>query len=161
MTELKGRTYGSSDYDKIIETYPKWRKRFWDKVLSEVEGDECWLWTAGTNDAGYGVFGVYKKEDRPKGMKLEYSHRLTWMLFHEEVPEGYVVDHKCFNRKCCNPDHLQAIPHYENCAQGAKEKPNCGTCGDVKYRLGNGRLSCKRCADEAMRKYRLKKRKSG
>lgn len=33
-------------------------------------------------------------------------HRLVWHLTHGPIPEGAKVLHDCYNRICCNPDHL-------------------------------------------------------
>lgn len=33
------------------------------------------------------------------------------------IPADYDVDHDCRNRACCNPAHLEAVPHAENIAR--------------------------------------------
>lgn len=80
-------------------------KRFWSKV--DIRGsDECWDWQAGGH-AGYGTF----MHDR----KQEYVHRIAWMIVNDQrVPDGLVVRHKCDNRRCCNPTHLELGTQVDN-----------------------------------------------
>lgn len=75
--------------------------RVWEKI--EVAGpDDCWLWTGGVNQGGYGHLGT------PDG-KRHLSHRL---VIGAEIDE--VVMHSCDNPPCCNPAHLSARTHVDN-----------------------------------------------
>ena len=77
-------------------------QRFWDKV--DRSGD-CWVWTAAHNRKpnGYGVFAITKHN-------LVVAHRFSYMLHYGEIPEGMQIDHRCHNRSCVNPDHLNPEP---------------------------------------------------
>lgn len=77
-------------------------ERFWGKV--DKSGD-CWLWSAATT-AGYGVF-------RLNGKNI-VAHRVSYMWENGPIPDGYEVDHMCFNRSCVNPAHLRLLSHLEN-----------------------------------------------
>lgn len=65
--------------------------RFWSKV-NVGTADECWEWTAATNEHGYGVMNV-------DGRTVK-AHRLIM-----GEPEGIVMHH-CDNPPCVNPAHL-------------------------------------------------------
>lgn len=76
---------------------------FWAKVHKT---DGCWLWTAGTFEAGYGAFAI-KRKQRP-------AHRISYTLASGPIPEGLVIDHMCFVKLCVRPSHLRAITVKQN-----------------------------------------------
>jgi hypothetical protein len=59
----------------------------------------CWEWNKHIKRDGYG-------EVKWKG-KSYRTHRLSFILWCGDIPEGYVVRHKCDNPRCCNPEHLE------------------------------------------------------
>jgi hypothetical protein len=70
----------------------------------------CLEWTMATVD-GYGVIGV-KKEG--KAFTL-YAHRVAWVVANEQpIPDHLVIAHKCDNRSCVNPDHLECVTESKN-----------------------------------------------
>lgn len=76
--------------------------RFFSKVTIT---DNCWQWTAGTDQGGYGRF-------KWKGLHRIISRFIyAWLI--EPVPSresNMEVDHLCKNRSCCNPLHLELVP---------------------------------------------------
>lgn len=77
--------------------------RFWSKVNKT---ETCWLWTASTAN-GYGNIHA---GDR----KMLSSHRVSYELHYGTIPAGMVVDHKCHNTLCVNPDHLRLATTKQN-----------------------------------------------
>lgn len=77
------------------------KTRFWRKV--EKRGpDECWPWTGKARTTGYGSIGTGGR-NAPRML----SNRAAWTLSRGPIPDGIVVRHKCHNRLCCNPAHLE------------------------------------------------------
>jgi hypothetical protein len=74
----------------------------------------CWIWTLGTNSAGYGM------SRGAGGSRL--AHRVLWEVEHGPVPEGLELDHLCRVRLCVNPAHLEAVTRAINCRRGARTK---------------------------------------
>ena len=71
--------------------------RFWVKVNVIEDGDSCWDWLAATFSNGYG-------HTWDNGHKL--AHKVSWELCHGEIPDGYVIAHKCDRPVCVRPSHL-------------------------------------------------------
>lgn len=78
------------------------KQRFWSKV-EYLGPDECWEWTAGKLDNGYGQF--WKTE----GNQNVLAHRTAYELMVGEIPDGLTIDHLCRNRACVNPNHMEAV----------------------------------------------------
>jgi len=128
--------------------------RFWAKVL--ITGpDDCWEWQGWHTKDGYGGFRL--------GHRQTTAHRALYETTKGIIPAGYTIDHLCRNRGCVNPNHLEAVPHYENlrrgirpplktsCRQGhlydqtntrvtVKGNRICRTCNSYSYRKSQGRL---------------------
>src|SRR5580704_1172655 len=66
---------------------------------------ECWPWQGRLDENGYARYG----DGRRFGTVM--CSRIAWILAHSEaVPDDLEVDHRCRNRRCVNPFHLEAIP---------------------------------------------------
>jgi hypothetical protein len=91
--------------------------RFWSKVNKT---DNCWEWTGGLNQNGYGEFNPYCKNIK--------AHRFSFQNHHNRlIQEGLCIMHICDNRKCVNPNHLSEGTHQDNmidmCNKGRGNKP--------------------------------------
>ena len=76
----------------------------------------CWLWTGSTDGKlGYGKFWV---EGR-----MVYAHRVAYYLFKDKTlplkgNRKDVIDHKCRQPSCVNPEHLERVTQSENVIRG-------------------------------------------
>lgn len=81
-------------------------------VVDDATG--CWLWQGAINNRGYGLAW--------DGEKMTTAHRMMYRRHRGEVSQGFQLDHKCRNRKCCNPEHLEAVAPSVNSSRGNKAK---------------------------------------
>jgi len=81
------------------EQMKKQLKICFDERVEKTE--TCWIWTGSKRPDGYGVFHAGGKTNATS------AHRLSWKLYHGEIPEGLVLRHMCDNPICVNPDHLK------------------------------------------------------
>lgn len=80
-------------------------ERFWRMVPHRPEVG-CWEWAGSTKGNGYGQFRV--------AGKTKFAHRISYELAHGPVTAGLVVRHKCDNRICVRPDHLETGTQRDN-----------------------------------------------
>ena len=75
----------------------------------------CILWQRTQLQAGYGLVNS-KVIARECGTKNNVqTHRMMWVYSRGELPpEGMQVHHDCYNKACCNPDHLELTTPREN-----------------------------------------------
>lgn len=127
--------------------------RFHDKyAVNPTTG--CWEWTAHINNRGYGTIGHTIETGRTVSM---YAHRLSYEMHIGPIPVGLVIDHLCSNRRCVNPEHLQAVTHRVNILRGAaptiatfwsgrcKRGHDLTDPASVYTRPDNGRKMCREC----------------
>ena len=108
-----------------ISTVTDRRQQIFDKIMAKViicKNTGCWNWQGG--DSGKGRGGGYGRMSL-NGHTVAV-HIAMFVNFFGLVPGNKQVDHKCNNRKCCNPDHLELVSHKENQkrrAARAKQQP--------------------------------------
>ena len=98
------------------------KRRFWDKVEKRPNG--CWVWKASvivnSGGARYGRFGIRRH--------VYLVHRVSWSMSHGQIPEGMVVDHRCHNTLCVNPEHLHVVTQQENVENRLGPNPSRSDC---------------------------------
>lgn len=74
-----------------------------------AQHDDCLFWMDAQNGYGYGTTWHSGEQWA--------SHRLSYFLSCGEHPGSSIVHHKCANRLCIRPDHLQLVSHVDNVAE--------------------------------------------
>lgn len=119
----------------------------------------CWVWQGCPNSSGYGVIWF-------EGGSW-YVHRLAFHLLHDDdLPPfrygGMELDHVkergCTSRACCNPRHLELVPHIVNMRRGdggkagaarQRAKTHCPQghpySGPNLYVASDGKRYCREC----------------
>lgn len=71
-----------------------------DQTCEPYRGlSRCWEWNGTSNPSGYAAIPV---------KTIWYTgHRVSYFLHHGPIPDGMVVRHRCDNKICTNPEHLE------------------------------------------------------
>ena len=94
------------------------RKYLQDEIIiarfhsyTKKKSDGCIVWTGYTTPKGYGMFNIYYHG-------AVKAHRFAYALHYgiDKLPNGtdktqkrMVVHHKCENKSCVNPLHLESV----------------------------------------------------
>lgn len=79
--------------------------RFESKYVVDGESG-CWNWTGTIDAKGYGRLDL--------GGRPQKAHRVAHNLLVGPIGHGLTIDHLCRNKRCVNPDHLEAVTAVEN-----------------------------------------------
>lgn len=140
--------------------------RFWENVdkngptpVFRPELGPCWVWTGILYRNGYGRHTV-RREQR-------LAHRFSYALKHE-LAGNAELDHRCRNRACVRPSHLEPVTHRVNLLRGdtiaARNAAqthcpqNHAYAGANLYVDPRGHRQCRACRREACRKSYARKK---
>lgn len=131
------------------------------RFLNRISVDrKCWSWRPPLTKSGYGQIRI--------SGKLQYSHRVSYVLARGLIPSGLTIDHLCRNRACVNPDHLEAVSLRTNTLRGESphaknaRKTHCinghALTRENTFRTKRPGRACKACHLITCKKYREKRR---
>jgi hypothetical protein len=133
-----------------------------ERAKIAVDENGCWLWLGYVAPTGYAMVS-------PSVARLwsgsRYAHRVYYTRFVGPIPEGLEIDHLCRVKRCCNPDHLEAVTRSVNILRGPqpeltrerharhRARGRCRHGHDLMdprnvYYYGDGRWQCDICRRE-------------
>ena len=78
--------------------------------ISPEPNSGCWLYLGALQPNGYARITFNGKTAR--------AHRVSYLIFRGEIPDGLEIDHLCRVRCCVNPDHLEVVSRSINVRRG-------------------------------------------
>ncbi len=93
-----------------------WDSRDWDEVLRTIglyvnaSDSGCHVWRKNLNSCGYAYVGL-------NGKKVLVHRLVMQAVLQQEIPRHVPVHHKCANRGCVNPEHLELTTARDNNAE--------------------------------------------
>lgn len=100
--------------------------------LRVQKSDTCWVWQGSKDSGGYGQIWLDHTSNK--------AHRIAYHLYKGELPKELLVRHKCDNRLCVNPEHLELGTHQDNSQDAVSRGRQTKVFGSVN---GNATLSQK------------------
>lgn len=113
------------------------------EIAAQITETGCWLLSHAPRADGYVRVSVFGR--------VQYAHRYVYERLVDDIEVGLELDHKCRNRACVNPDHMEQVSHLENCRRGI---PRCAKLTHCKHGHAftadniyhsNGRRHCRTC----------------
>lgn len=142
-----GTVAGRAVVPSLSATMKTENERFWSNVIRVENG--CWEWQAALSD-GYGMFSQ-------TGRKTILAHRWLFQYCFGAIAKAFQLHHRCENRRCVNPFHLQALTQPEHIRISIKHpatnnslKTHCQNgheFNEANTRIYKGKRQCRACAN--------------
>lgn len=137
---LCGKHYATArKYGRLPSEWSREKRSLWktdeQRLLEKVYKNPvtgCWLWQASTDAMGYGQTCT---RGASGAFRAKRAHVLAWEVWNGEKPPHALIRHKCDNKRCINPEHLELGTHKDNSADIALRGRRRGYCNGEK----NGR----------------------
>lgn len=120
LPDIEGEWPNPASLTRFNQTQMSWSqlRRFEKKIVPYDMGynpkkGPCWLWQGHLHPKGYGRFHLGKDPETGQWITA-YSHRIAFEHWIGIPKPGYIVDHECEVKTCCNPAHLWPQSNAEN-----------------------------------------------
>jgi hypothetical protein len=96
------------------------KSRFLSKITIDADTG-CWNWNGAKSvNLRYPKHKYGHVKVGPTSSRVSRSaHAYAYELCFGPIADGFELDHTCQNKLCCNPLHLEAVTHAENCKRRA------------------------------------------
>jgi HNH endonuclease len=91
---ISGNSEGLNQYSGV-EPKDRFRRQF------IILPNGCWQWIGTITPNGYGKIGIDKRTIA--------AHKVSYLWHVGDIPSGAVVHHRCKNKACVNPEHLELM----------------------------------------------------
>ena len=103
------RAYGDVNYPVKHKSAEKTANEYLLANSDKAARSECWVWKRAVTKHGYGHINPRFGEHQ--------AHRLAYATWVQPIKEHSQIHHKCANKACINPDHLQEVSKTDNAAE--------------------------------------------
>lgn len=143
--------------DMITIQFSALPERLRNKIYIEPNSG-CWLWVGCADAKGYGQMCRHVLK-QPKAYRV---HRYVYEFFNGPILKGLECDHLCKTRCCCNPYHIEPVPHTINVRRGIGNanvrKTHCPQGHPYNGIATSGQRVCHICRSAADKRRKLAKR---
>lgn len=113
------------EYRKVVRYLMPLRKTAMNRLMNRIRIDDQGNWVDAQSKRQWGETGSNTRF-RDRQMKFagstEYVHRVAWMLFRGEIPEGHSLLRDEGRELSICPSHMRCLPHAEVMAELAERR---------------------------------------
>lgn len=72
-----------------------------ERFVAFIPFHPCYEWVGGYRGGKGDKYGQFTLNGKPN-----YAHRVSWLIYRGQIPNGLFVCHRCDNPRCVRIDHL-------------------------------------------------------